>query len=142
MGEVIRWWTGVVLLAFMAWADHRERRISNRMVLLLLVLQMGCLVLLEREVVWMDHLWGMAFAVLLVSGTRWVWPGGIGGGDGKLFLVLGLTMGFDMFLWMLFVTLLILTVVILLQRARAGKQYPMGPAIWMAYVLTGMVLKW
>jgi len=136
---MIRWGIGAVLLSVMAWTDYRARRISNRMVLLMLFLQIGCLFLAEEKVNWIDHLWGMLFAVMLVIGARWRWSGGLGGGDGKLFLVLGLTMGFDVFLWVLFLALLILTVVILRSRERPEKQYPMGPAIWIAYVLVGCV---
>lgn len=155
------WGYGVFLMTLLAWSDYRQYRLPNSLLAALLFGSTICLLLdwsgvgteagpgfgllmfAGRD--WADRLLGVILPLLLILFTAWIRPkgtmAGLGAGDGKLFLILGFWLGFEQVVWVLFLSMLFLSIVALvnMKRKKASRHtvYPMGPAIWAACLVMG-----
>ncbi|KMY63991.1 prepilin peptidase [Geobacillus stearothermophilus] len=131
-GKLIVAWTLISLLAILVVSDLRYMLIPDRV-----LLAFAGLFLIERLVIsflpWIDMLMGAAvgFGLLLLIAV--LSKGGMGGGDVKLFAVLGFVLGWKMVLLAFFLATLYGTVIglvgMLIGRVQRGKPMPFAPAI-------------
>ncbi|MED4300105.1 A24 family peptidase [Geobacillus stearothermophilus] len=131
-GRLIVAWTLISLLAIIVVSDLRYMLIPDRVLLVF-----AGLFLVERLVIpflpWVDMLLGAAVGFSLLWLIAVLSNGGMGGGDVKLFAVLGMVLGWKMVLLAFFLATLYGTVIGLvgmaLGRVRRGKPMPFAPAI-------------
>ncbi|KAF6510208.1 Leader peptidase (Prepilin peptidase) / N-methyltransferase [Geobacillus stearothermophilus] len=131
-GRLIVAWTLISLLAIIVVSDLRYMLIPDRVLLVF-----AGLFLMERLVIpflpWVDMLLGAAVGFSLLWLIAVLSNGGMGGGDVKLFAVLGMVLGWKMVLLAFFLATLYGTVIGLvgmaLGRVRRGKPMPFAPAI-------------
>ncbi|KYD33563.1 Leader peptidase (Prepilin peptidase) [Geobacillus stearothermophilus] len=131
-GRLIVAWTLISLLAIIVVSDLRYMLIPDRVLLVFVGL-----FLVERLVIpflpWADMLLGAAVGFSLLWLIAVLSKGGMGGGDVKLFAVLGFVLGWKMVLLAFFLATLYGTVIGLvgmaLGRVRRGKPMPFAPAI-------------
>ncbi len=130
--ELIVSWTLISLLMIIIVSDLCFMLIPDKVLLFF-----GTLILFERFVIplepWWDMLIGSAVAFILLLAIALISKGGMGGGDIKLFAVLGLALG----LKLIVVSFLFATIFgsifgligMLLGKVERGKPTPFGPAI-------------
>ncbi|AWO75247.1 prepilin peptidase [Geobacillus thermoleovorans] len=131
-GRLIVAWTLISLLAIIVVSDLRYMLIPDRVLLVF-----AGLFLMERLVIpflpWVDMLLGAAVGFSLLWLIAVLSNGGMGGGDVKLFAVLGFVLGWKMVLLAFFLATLYGTIIGLigmaLGRVRRGKPMPFAPAI-------------
>ncbi|OQP13450.1 prepilin peptidase [Geobacillus thermoleovorans] len=131
-GRLIVAWTLISLLAIIVVSDLRYMLIPDRVLLVF-----AGLFLMERLVIpflpWVDMLLGAAVGFSLLWLIAVLSNGGMGGGDVKLFAVLGMVLGWKMVLLAFFLATLYGTIIGLigmaLGRVRRGKPMPFAPAI-------------
>ncbi|TLS33212.1 prepilin peptidase [Geobacillus thermoleovorans] len=131
-GQLIVAWTLISLLAIIVVSDLRYMLIPDRVLLVF-----AGLFLMERLVIpflpWVDMLLGAAVGFSLLWLIAVLSNGGMGGGDVKLFAVLGMVLGWKMVLLAFFLATLYGTIIGLigmaLGRVRRGKPMPFAPAI-------------
>ncbi|MBB6282833.1 prepilin peptidase [Geobacillus subterraneus] len=131
-GRLIVAWTLISLFAIIVVSDLRYMLIPDRVLVAFAVL-----FLMERLFIpflpWMDMLIGAAAGFLLLLLIAVLSKGGMGGGDVKLFAVLGFVLGWKMVLLAFFLATLYGTVIGLigmaLGRVRRGAPMPFAPAI-------------
>ncbi|MED3719879.1 A24 family peptidase [Geobacillus stearothermophilus] len=131
-GRLIVAWTLISLLAIIVVPDLRYMLIPDRVLLVF-----AGLFLMERLVIpflpWVDMLIGAAVGFSLLWLIAVLSNGGMGGGDVKLFAVLGMVLGWKMVLLAFFLATLYGTIIGLigmaLGRVRRGKPMPFAPAI-------------
>ncbi|AUI38330.1 MULTISPECIES: prepilin peptidase [Geobacillus] len=131
-GRLIVAWTLISLLAIIVVSDLRYMLIPDRVLLVF-----AGLFLMERLVIpflpWVDMLIGAAVGFSLLWLIAVLSNGGMGGGDVKLFAVLGMVLGWKMVLLAFFLATLYGTIIGLigmaLGRVRRGKPMPFAPAI-------------
>ncbi|ATA60837.1 prepilin peptidase [Geobacillus stearothermophilus] len=131
-GRLVVAWTLISLFAIIVVSDLRYMLIPDRVLLVF-----AGLFLVERLVIpflpWADMLLGAAVGFSLLWLIAVLSKGGMGGGDVKLFAVLGFVLGWKMVLLAFFLATLYGTVIGLvgmaLGRVRRGKPMPFAPAI-------------
>ncbi|EPR26622.1 Competence stimulating peptide precursor ComC [Geobacillus sp. WSUCF1] len=131
-GRLVVAWTLISLLAIIVVSDLRYMLIPDRVLLVF-----AGLFLVERLVIpflpWVDMLIGAAVGFSLLWLIAVLSNGGMGGGDVKLFAVLGMVLGWKMVLLAFFLATLYGTIIGLigmaLGRVRRGKPMPFAPAI-------------
>ncbi|PJW15784.1 MULTISPECIES: A24 family peptidase [unclassified Geobacillus] len=131
-GRLVVAWTLISLFAIIVVSDLRYMLIPDRVLLVF-----AGLFLMERLVIpflpWVDMLLGAAVGFSLLWLIAVLSKGGMGGGDVKLFAVLGFVLGWKMVLLAFFLATLYGTVIGLvgmaLGRVRRGKPMPFAPAI-------------
>lgn len=129
-------------LFYMSWTDVRNRKISNRLLLLLLCAGGASLVLescIDREWIRVQEAaagmilgGGLCFLCYLLS------RGGIGAGDVKLFAVTGFYMGRTDVLWMAWVSVLLAAgsciLLLFLKKADRHMRLPYAPFVFLAVI--------
>jgi len=131
-GRLIIVWTLIALFAIIVVSDLRYMLIPDRVLVVF-----AALFLIERLFIpflpWMDMLIGAAVGFLLLLLIAVLSKGGMGGGDVKLFAVLGFVLGWKMVLLAFFLAALYGTVIGLVGMAlghvRRGVPMPFAPAI-------------
>ncbi|EQB96359.1 prepilin peptidase [Geobacillus sp. A8] len=131
-GRLVVAWTLISLFAIIVVSDLRYMLIPDRVLLVF-----AGLFLMERLVIpflpWVDMLLGAAVGFSLLWLIAVLSNGGMGGGDVKLFAVLGMVLGWKMVLLAFFLATLYGTIIGLigmaLGRVRRGKPMPFAPAI-------------
>lgn len=128
-----------------AWSDHKSRKVSNRWILYGLsaafVFSAVELVLdSEKMLLFVDRLFGViAGSGILFAGAMFC-RGGIGMGDVKVFLVLGLFWGADTVFAILLITLILALIAggmqIICGRAGRKARLPLCPFAYVAMILT------
>ncbi|WP_235848565.1 prepilin peptidase [Litchfieldia alkalitelluris] len=147
--ELIVSWTLVSLLMIIFVSDLKYMIIPDRVLLFF-----APLVLIERIFIpltpWWDMLLGSAVGFSLLFVIALVSRGGMGGGDIKLYAVLGLVLGWKLTLLSFFLATIIGTLIgvfgMLIGKVQRGKPMPFGPAIvlgtLLAYYFGEDIINW
>jgi leader peptidase (prepilin peptidase)/N-methyltransferase len=147
--ELIVCWTLISLLMIIFVSDVRYMIIPDRVLLVF-----AAIFLIERIFIplspWQDALIGAAVGFLLLFLIAVVSKGGMGGGDIKLFALLGFVLGWKMVLLAFFFSTLYGTVIGLigmaLGKVRRREPMPFGPAIVLgaltAYFFGQAIVEW
>lgn len=136
-------------LGLIAWADQKSRRISNRVLLVLLIVRTVILVLecLSWKEYWMSIVISAGSGLILSGGMFLICyviaRGGIGAGDVKLLAVLGYWMGGGAVFTVIFLTVLSAAVYsgagLLLKKISLKQEMPFAPFVLAGTVLTIML---
>ena len=129
-----------ILLGFLgacAWQDHRERRISVRMLLLAGILGVILdLWLLETTV--MELIWGVLPGIALLA-VSWASRGEIGAGDGLMVMVMGVYLGAGSVLGVFFCASVFAGIMgfilLFFYKKKRDHEMPFAPFLLAAYVL-------
>lgn len=136
----------LILLICATYTDLKERLIYDRFILIGLF---GALVihLFERTLPWSNYIWTGVGAFLLLAVITVVTKGSaIGGGDIKLFTMIGFALGFDSFLAIFFLSHVLAAVWILgqklfsRQKVTRDSELPFAPFILVAAMGTYFLL--
>ncbi|MEH7223085.1 prepilin peptidase [Bacillus sp. JJ1566] len=136
--ELIIAWTLISLLVIIFVSDIRYMIIPDKVLLFF-----APLLLIERIFIpldpWWDMLTGSIVGFLLLYLIAIVSKGGMGGGDIKLYAVLGIALGWKLVLLSFFLATLIGTILgligIAIGKVRKGKPVPFGPSIVMGTLI-------
>lgn len=136
-------------LGLIAWADQKSRRISNRVLLVLLIVRTVILVLecLSWKEYWMSIVISAGSGLILSGGMFLICyviaRGGIGAGDVKLLAVLGYWMGGGAVFTVIFLTVLSAAVYsgagLFLKKISLKQEMPFAPFVLAGTVLTIML---
>ncbi len=133
-------------LFFIAWIDHQSKRIPNRILKILLAVRT---ILLAAEwltyprlglAVLLSALLGAAIGGGMFLIAHFISKGGVGMGDVKLFMVIGLFMGSGSIMTAVFLSVmasaLYSIVMLLLKKIKLKEEIPFAPFIFIGTVLT------
>ncbi|MCH1626570.1 prepilin peptidase [Ferdinandcohnia quinoae] len=147
--ELIITWTLISLLMIVFVSDVTYMIIPDKVLLFF-----GSLLLLERFFIpltpWWDMVVGSAVGFILLYLIAIVSKGGMGGGDIKLYAVIGLALGWKLVLLSFFFATIVGTIIgvigMVIGKVKKGKPMPFGPAIvvgtLIAYFLGNDLLDW
>lgn len=155
--RALAWGGTAFFLTWLAWVDYCRLQFPNELVLLLFIFLLGCLILDTAGVgsqigmvlkpnelfgiSWSERLLGTLLPILLFALLSLIRPGSVGGGDEKLFFMLGFFFGFEAELRIMFLTFLFAAVMVLVltQKKKVNRRtlLPLGPSLWAAFLVTG-----
>lgn len=147
--ELVIAWTLLSLLMIIFVSDITYMIIPDKVLLFF-----GPILLIERLFIplepWWDMLLGSAVGFILLLLIAIVSRGGMGGGDIKLYAVIGLALGWKLVLLSFFLSTIVGTIVglggMLLGKVKRGKPMPFGPSIvvgtLIAYFLGNDLIDW
>ncbi|MGY3717135.1 prepilin peptidase [Sutcliffiella cohnii] len=138
--ELIVAWTFISMLIIIVITDIHYMLIPNKILLFFFFLFIAEAVLISYST-WTDHFLGVVVGFLVPFLVALLSKGGMGGGDVKLFAVIGFVIGWELVLLTFFLASFIGTVGALvgmkLGKVEKGKPFPFGPfiaiAAWIAY---------
>lgn len=144
--KVLRYLVLTAALFFIAWIDQKSKRIPNQALKILLTVR-GILLVFE----WLAYPeLGLAVLISVVLGAlmggglfllaHFISKGGVGMGDVKLFIVIGLYMGSGSIMAAVFLSVmasaLYSIVMLLLKKIKLKEEIPFAPFIFIGTVLT------
>lgn len=132
-----------------AWIDGREKRIPNKILMILLIVR---IVLLFGKCVLYRGIWVSEFEFLvngfwlggcLLLAVHLMFPKGLGAGDVKLFAVIGAYLGREPLIFILFLSVLYASVysigMLLLKRDAFRNKFSFAPFIFLGVLTTMMI---
>lgn len=144
--KVLRYLVLTAALFFIAWIDQKSKRIPNQVLKILLTVR-GILLVFE----WLAYPeLGLAVLISIVLGAlmggglfllaHFISKGGVGMGDVKLFIVIGLYMGSGSIMAAVFLSVmasaLYSIVMLMLKKIKLKEEIPFAPFIFIGTVLT------
>ncbi len=137
--ELIVAWTFISMLIIIVISDLHYMLIPNKILLFFFGLFIIERFFIPYQTI-PDHLIGMAVGFLVPFLVAIVSKGGMGGGDVKLFAVLGFVLGWELVILTFFLASLIGMIIaligMLLGKVKRGVPFPFGPSIALAALIT------
>lgn len=159
--QAVSWGMAAGLLVVFAWLDWRFKRIPNPLLMLLLVSELLCFLAdqsgfltsaarpIGPEVLagggWMGRAAGVLLPLILFGVVNLFYgQAGIGGGDIKLFMILGFSFGYEISLRLMLLSFLMAAVAMVLalwlKKADKKSKFPLAPAICAAFLVCAFTL--
>lgn len=143
--KILRYLILYAALFFLAWIDHKQRRIPNKILSRLLALRAILLVaegaMFPRMalVIALSSVLGMLLGGGMFLLARFLSKGGVGMGDVKLFAVIGSYVGSGSIMTVTFLTIVISAaysiVMLAVKKVRWKEEIPFAPFIWIGTML-------
>lgn len=143
--KILRYLILYAALFFLAWIDHKQRRIPNKILSRLLALRAILLVaegaMFPRMalVIVLSSVLGMLLGGGMFLLARFLSKGGVGMGDVKLFAVIGSYVGSGSIMTVTFLTIVISAaysiVMLAVKKVRWKEEIPFAPFIWTGTML-------
>lgn len=143
--KILRYLLLYAALFFLAWIDHKQKRIPNKILSRLLVLRAILLVaegaMFPRMalVIVLSSVLGMLLGGGMFLLARFLSKGGVGMGDVKLFAVIGSYVGSGSIMAVTFLTIVISAaysiVMLAVEKVRWKEEIPFAPFIWIGTML-------
>lgn len=143
--KIFRYLLLYAALFFLAWIDHKQKRIPNKILSRLLVLRAILLVaegaMFPRMalVIALSSVLGMLLGGGMFLLARFLSKGGVGMGDVKLFAVIGSYVGSGSIMAVTFLTIVISAaysiVMLAVEKVRWKEEIPFAPFIWIGTML-------
>lgn len=143
--KILRYLILLEAMFIIAWIDHHERRIPNKILLVMLVVRMLILIVewLFVPSMGMALLISSSFGMLLGGGmfllVHFLSRGGVGMGDVKLFAVTGWYVGTSSIMSLVFLTVMVSAgysiIMLILKKVKLKEEIPFAP-----FVLAGTIL--
>lgn len=144
--KIVRYLSLLAAMLAIAWIDQRERRIPNRILLLLLGLR-GALLMAEWILIpsmGMPLLISSLMGMLLGGGmfllAHLITKGGVGMGDVKLFAVIGIYVGGSSIMSLVFLTVMssaLYSIIMLIRKKiKLKEEIPFAPFVLVGTILT------
>lgn len=143
--KILRYLLLYAALFFLAWIDHKQRRIPNKILSRLLALRAILLVaegaMFPRMalVIALSSVLGMLLGGGMFLLARFLSKGGVGMGDVKLFAVIGSYVGSGSIMAVTFLTIVISAaysiVMLAVEKVRWKEEIPFAPFIWIGTML-------
>lgn len=143
--KILRYLILYAALFFLAWIDHKQRRIPNKILSRLLALRAILLVaegaMFPRMalVIALSSVLGMLLGGGMFLLARFLSKGGVGMGDVKLFAVIGSYVGSGSIMAVTFLTIVISAaysiVMLAVKKVRWKEEIPFAPFIWIGTML-------
>lgn len=143
--KILRYLILYAALFFLAWIDHKQRRIPNKILSRLLALRAILLVaegaMFPRMalVIALSSVLGMLLGGGMFLLARFLSKGGVGMGDVKLFAVIGSYVGSGSIMTVTFLTIVISAaysiVMLAVKKVRWKEEIPFAPFIWTGTML-------
>ena len=143
--KIFRYLLLYAALFFLAWIDHKQKRIPNKILSRLLVLRAILLVaegaMFPRMalVIVLSSVLGMLLGGGMFLLARFLSKGGVGMGDVKLFAVIGSYVGSGSIMAVTFLTIVISAaysiVMLAVKKVRWKEEIPFAPFIWIGTML-------
>jgi prepilin peptidase CpaA len=131
-------WLPLLLLMIATVFDWRRREIPDWISVALLASAIGATALNVSQIGWLSLLFGFGIGALLGAGLFWI--GALGGGDAKLLVALGATLGPTAFFVFLFYVALAGGVLALIAVLRGRRDLAYAPAMALGF-LAFMILR-
>lgn len=129
--EIILSFTFISLLMIILVSDISYMIIPDKVLLFFTALFLVEIVILHQSMI--EPLLGSSFGFILLYTIGFLSRGGIGGGDIKLYAVIGMVLGWKLVLVSFFIATIFGSIVgfigILIGKVKRGKPFPFGPAI-------------
>lgn len=143
--KILRYLILLEAMFIIAWIDHHERRIPNKILLVMLAVRMLILIVewLFVPSMGMALLISSSFGMLLGGGmfllVHFLSRGGVGMGDVKLFAVTGWYVGTSSIMSLVFLTVMVSAgysiIMLILKKVKLKEEIPFAP-----FVLAGTIL--
>lgn len=137
MYMILRWEILALVLVPITLNDMKEQKIPNKMLLIMMVMSVVLLVAeaylnsAEAFSMWTLSILGFLFIILIFGAARLLSRNGIGGGDIKLFMIIGMLMQLDTTIAILLYTLLsamaVSLLLMLVKKKKGTDMLPMAP---------------
>ncbi|KAA0549237.1 prepilin peptidase [Bacillus sp. BGMRC 2118] len=133
-------WTFISLLVIIFVSDIKYMIIPDKVLIVFAVLLLAERLLLSPLTPWWDSLVGATVGIGMLMFIILISKGGMGGGDMKLFGVIGIVLGWKLVLLAFFLSTLIGTLLamigLVIGKVKRGQPFPFGPSIVIGSLIT------